>query len=195
MTKAVRSYVIFVGVLAIFAFGLMAVKVSPAARRWYETGRNQGTLIRTPNAVPARSAEIGRPQALPNIAPFATVTVSSTDDAGFSQGVADGIVDAQEWKSNTTTADAWIMLNWQKPALVEEIDLYDRINPNDNVRSGVLTFEDGSTISVGALPTGGDPAQIKFPPKIVKWVMFRINTAQGRNAGLAELMVRGILNP
>ncbi len=34
--------------------------------------------------------------------------------------------------SNTTTPDAWIMLTWERPALVDAIDLYARINLNDN---------------------------------------------------------------
>ncbi len=176
------------------------MKTSDSVRRWrdFEALREQGTVIRYPDSIKAA----GLPQsvegeALPNIAPYAKVTVSSVDPShgSFSGGVADGIVNVQEWMSHRQTAGAWIMLEWNSPALVEEVDLYDRLSPEDNVLSGTLIFDDGSVIAVGALPTDGTPAQIKFIPKPVSWLMFRIDNAQGRNAGLGEIMVRGTLNP
>jgi hypothetical protein len=57
-----------------------------------------------------------------------------------------------------------------------------------------LTFDDGSTIRVDSLPPGGAPQRIRFPAKTVHSVVFRIDQAQGINAGLAEIMVLGTLN-
>ncbi|MGD0501089.1 MAG: hypothetical protein ABSC23_21985, partial [Bryobacteraceae bacterium] len=48
---------------------------------------------------------------------------------------------------------------------------------------------------VGPLPVDGSPARIGFRPKSVKWVSFRIGATQGSNPGLADIMVRGELNP
>ena len=194
MTKAVRNYVVFVGLLSLCAVGLMATRIVPAARQWRagKVLQGEGTVIR----IPGKAVRAGAGRRLGNIAPFAEVTVSSMEasDASFAQGVADGVVDAREWLSGGRSPGAWIMLNWDKPALVEEIDLYDRISPEDNVLSGTLTFDDGRVIPVGSLPRDGRPAQIKFAPKTVSWVTFRIDSTQGNNAGLAEIMVRGILN-
>ncbi len=199
MTKAARSYVIFVGVLSLCVFGLLAAKLVLTARGWREFAllRDQGTVIRYPNgAAVSGLAQPDEGQPL-NIAPYAKVTVSSIDPSNRATGggVADGVVNAHEWMSRGRTAGAWIMLEWDKPAMVQEIDLYDRLSPEENVLGGTLVFDDGSMIAVGALPTDGTPARITFSPKVVSWVMFRIDEAQGRNSGLAEIMVFGMLNP
>jgi hypothetical protein len=55
-------------------------------------------------------------------------------------------------------------------------------------------FDDGSTIPVESLPPAGFPRQITFPAKTARSVVFRIDRAQGVNAGLAEIMVFGTLN-
>jgi hypothetical protein len=49
-------------------------------------------------------------------------------------------------------------------------------------------------IPVDTLPPGGPPRRITFPAKTVRSVIFRIDQAQGLNAGLAEIMVFGTLN-
>jgi hypothetical protein len=108
--------------------------------------------------------------------------------------VADGQPDTNEWTSAGEGAGAWITLSWDHPATVTEIDLYDRPNPLDNVLSGTLTFDDGSIIVVRSLPAAGGPERVVFPPKIIRSVTFRIDQAQGTNAGLDEIMVIGTLN-
>ena len=128
-----------------------------------------------------------------NIAPFATVTVSSIDesDERLGGGVADGVVDTKGWVAREEMAGAWIKLSWDRPALVTEIALYDRPNRVDNVLSGTLTFDDGTSIAVPALPTAGSPWRITISPKVVHWLMFRIDRAEGRSTGLEEIMVMG----
>jgi hypothetical protein len=131
-----------------------------------------------------------------NIAPMAVVTVSSQDSARgqTGEGVADGRPDTSEWSTAGEGSGAWINLTWERQATVTEIDLYDRPDPLENVISGTLTFEDGSVIVVHALPASGAPERIIFAPKIIHSVTFRIDQAQGRNAGLEEIMVIGTLN-
>ncbi len=200
MTKTARRYVIFIGTLSICIIGWMTVNFARDIRQWRDLGspREEGTVIREPDAPTdnalVRSAEN---EQLPNIAPFATVTVSSVDESRRSagRGVADGTVDEQEWMSLRQHAGAWIMLDWGKPVLVDEVDLYDRLSLEENVLGGVLTFDDGTIVAVGPLPSDGTPAQIKVTPKAVSWLMFRIDSVQGRDAGLAEIMVHGLLNP
>jgi hypothetical protein len=196
MTKAVRNCVGFVVCLALFAAGLMAMKLAPAARAWRsgEFPGIQGTVIRLANhAAAPRLAQAGERRRLPDIAPFARVTVSSF--SGNDPASDAGAVDAREWMSGPQPEGSWIMLDWKEPTVVHEIDLYDRTSPEDNVRGGLLTFSDGSVIGVGPLPVDGSPARIGFRPKSVKWVSFRIGATQGSNPGLADIIVRGELNP
>ena len=131
-----------------------------------------------------------------NIAPFAIVSVSSVEesDSELAQGVADGVADSREWVTEGETGGAWIRLYWNAPATIMGVDLYDLPNPTDNVLSGTLTFDDGSVIPVGSLPAGGAPRRVTFPAKTVRSVVFRIDQAQGLNAGLAEIMVFGAMN-
>jgi hypothetical protein len=39
----------------------------------------------------------------------------------------------------------------------------------------------------------GTPWGIHFPTKTVQWIRFRIDSAQGKNEGLAEIMIYGEL--
>jgi hypothetical protein len=121
------------------------------------------------------------------------VTVSSIEesDEHAGGGVADGVVDTKEWVAREEMSGAWIKLSWDRPTVITEIDLYDRPNRVDNVLSGMLTFDDGSSIVVPALPADGSPWRITFPPKVVHWLMFRIDRAEGRSTGLEEIMVMG----
>jgi hypothetical protein len=169
--------------------GLLGLRFAPSVLR---TARS-GVVIRRPDRVPVTQATDPHQR---NLAPLATVTVSSEDNArGQSgEGVADGRPDANEWTTAGEGAGAWITLVWDRPATVTEIDLYDRASPVDNVLSGSLTFDDGSVIVVRALPASGGPEKVVFPPKVIHSVTFRIDQAQGRNAGLDEIMVIGTLN-
>ena len=189
MSNSIRNYVWLVAAALACVAGLLALRFAPSALRW---GR-QGVVIRRPTAV--RLTKAGD-RNVRNIAPLATVTVSSEDTARgqTGEGVADGRPDASEWSSAGEGAGAWITLTWEHPATVTEIDLYDRPDPVDNVLSGTLTFDDASVIPVRALPAGGSPEHVTFPPKTIRSVTFRIDQAQGRNAGLGEIMVMGTLN-
>jgi hypothetical protein len=189
MSNPVRGYVWLVAVALVCIAGLFALRFAPSMWR---LGRS-GVVIRRPNSVPPTKAGVRQ---LRNIAPFATVTVSSEDTSRgqTGAGVADGQPDTNEWSTVGEIEGAWITLTWDQPATVTEIDLYDRPDPVDKVLSGTLTFEDGSVIVVHALPASGAPERISFAPKTIRSVTFRIDQAQGRNAGLDEIMVIGTLN-
>jgi hypothetical protein len=199
MTRAARSYVILAGAVPVCIAGLMALGLGKRSRwREFEPAGRQGIVIRNASRAAAPGTRrIASGSTLPNIAPYAKVTVSSVDAANrdLASGVADGVADTREWLSYGQTAGAWILLEWDNPAMVEEIDLYDRPSPAENVLSGLLIFDDGSSMPVAALPPDGTPARIAFPPKAVKSVLFRIDSIEGSNAGLEEIMVRGVLNP
>jgi hypothetical protein len=189
MSVSVRNSVWLVAGVLVCIAGVFVLHFAPKALRWSRAG----VIVRRPNQASLARAAVGLPR---NIAPLATVTVSS-EDASRGQtgaGVADGRPDGSEWASAGEDAGAWITLTWDRPAVVSEVDLYDRPDPVENVLSGTLTFEDGSVIVVHALPAEGAPERVVFPPKTIRSVTFRIDQAQGRNPGLGEIMVIGTLN-
>jgi len=180
-----RTRVLAVGAAAALFSAALVIGLwfAPAAR-------HVAIVIRRPSPVtPVKQAVAAGPL---NIAPFATVTVSSAgDDRGQAAGVADGDVNASQWVTQDELQGAWIKLAWDRPAVVEQIDLYDRPGPAENILGGSLIFDDGAMIPVPKLPPDGAPWRTRFPPKHVHWVMFRIDAAQGRTTGLAEIMVFG----
>lgn len=188
MSREVRVVVI-VAVMALLGAGWWVARQSEkvAPRAVIVRRPDGGQLIQ--RAV--RLAHGGQP----NVAPLATVTVSSNQEQNPGGGVADGVVDGREWLSGGEGAGAWIRLEWERPPMINEIELYDRPNPQENVLRGVLSFDDGSVIQVPALPPGGEAWSATFPAKRVRWVMFRIDSSQGANAGLAEIMVYGMPVP
>jgi hypothetical protein len=179
---------LWLGVVVMTVIGVaLGARFLPTAIRL----SRQGVVLRRPGATRvAANADGG----FRNIAPAATVTASSEvpSRGRGGEGVADGQPDANEWVSEDSVG-AWIMLTWDRPALISEIVLYDRPDPASNVVAGTLSFDDGSVIIVRALPAEGAPERIKFPPKTVRSVTFRIDHAQGPNAGLDEIMVMGAL--
>ena len=192
MSGSGRNYIWLVAGVLVCIAGVLAVHFAPKAVRW---GR-AGVIVRRPNKAPLTPLARAGERQPRNIAPLATVTVSSEDASRgqTSAGVADGLPDASDWTTAGEGAGAWITLTWDQPATVSEIDLYDRPDPVEKVLSGTLTFEDGSVIVVHALPAGGAPERVVFPPKTIHSVTFRIEQAQGRNAGLGEIMVIGTVN-
>ena len=92
-----------------------------------------------------------------NIVQTAKVTVSGTEDGYSAEGAVDGIVGGypidktQEWSAGQTVS-ASLTLTWDTPQTVDRVVLYDRPNLDDQVTSGEITFSDGSSLPVGALP-------------------------------------------
>jgi hypothetical protein len=195
MTRSARVFIVPIVVVLVVVAAVVAYRMGSGLWRFREKERvRRQTVIRRPTAPPLTAGRSSR-AAVVNIAPLATVTVSSNAAAGAGVGVADGVVDAQEWVTEKETGGAWIRLAWESPAAISEVSLYDRASPADNVLRGHLEFEDGSTISVPALPRAGTPWRAAFPAKTVRWVEFHIDSAEGAVTGLAEMMVMGILRP
>ncbi|HWM43315.1 MAG TPA: PIG-L family deacetylase, partial [Burkholderiales bacterium] len=134
-----------------------------------------------------------------NLAITAQVTVSSENSAG-NQGrlkAVDGVADGaphdptREWAS-ANQSGAWIQLDWPAPVSVAQINLHDRPHGGENVLAGTLSFSDGTSIAVGALPPEGKLLPVAFAPKTVSWVRFTIDQAQGTAPGLSEIQVLGV---
>ena len=106
--------------------------------------------------------------------------------------MADGVVDSSEWVARGELQGACIKLTWDRPAVVETDRSLRPAEPAGRiVLGGTLIFDDGAMIPVPKLPPDGTPWHVKIPPKHVTWIMFRIDGAQGRTTGLAEIMAFG----
>ena len=196
MWKELRIYVVIAASALLCVVLFFALRLASSARMLHEARRarnERSTVIRHPDVKMPESPDM----TAHNIAPFATVTVSSAEESNgrLGGGVADGVVDTKEWVTQEEMAGAWIKLSWDRPASVTEVALYDRPNRLDNVLGGTLSFDDGSVIAVPALPPAGTPWRMTFPPKVVHWLMFRIERAEGKNTGLEEIMVFETSNP
>jgi LmbE family N-acetylglucosaminyl deacetylase len=133
-----------------------------------------------------------------NLALSAQVTASSENASQGRLKAVDGLVDgahhdaAREWVSANQLGGAWIQLDWPAAVSVSQVNLHDRPLGAENVLAGTLSFSDGTSIAVGALPADGKLLPVTFAPKTVSWVRFTIDQAQGTAAGLSEIQVLGV---
>jgi LmbE family N-acetylglucosaminyl deacetylase len=95
-----------------------------------------------------------------------------------------------EWVANEM-AGAWAQVSWPTAQQVTRVVIHDRPDVTENITAGTLTFSDGSSLPVGALPTNGASLSVTFPAKDITWVRFTVGSATGTAAGLAELEVYG----
>lgn len=96
-----------------------------------------------------------------------------------------------EWVSNNQLAGAWAQLTWTTAQALTRVVLHDRPDTAENITGGTLTFSDGSSLTVGALPTSGGGLTVTFPQKNVTWVRFTATGAVGTAAGLSEFEAYG----
>src|SRR5882672_3220319 len=133
-----------------------------------------------------------------NLAITAQVSASSEASANSRMKAVDGFADgaphdaSREWVSASQLSGAWIQLDWSAPVSVAQVNLYDRPDRGENVLAGTLSFSDGTSIAVGALPPDGKLLPVTFAPKTVSWVRFTIDQATGTAAGLSEIQVLGV---
>ncbi len=159
----------------------------------------------TTYSAPMRANVFVSPPVPENVALRATASASS-ETAGTLQTAAkviDGVVDGapgdytREWATASQGAGAWIELHWAQPQSVDRVILYDRPNGDDNVLGGILTFSDGSMVTVGQLSNDGSATTVIFAPRSISSVRFTITSVSPStgNVGLAELEVWSIVGP
>ncbi|MFC7530296.1 PIG-L family deacetylase [Actinoplanes sp. GCM10030250] len=133
------------------------------------------------------------------VAPRATVTASSQNTNSSQQAiravdgytVGTGIGTNREWATTGGKAGSWLKLAWDKPQSINKVVLHDRPNGNDQITGGTLTFSDGSTVTVPALPNNGGAQTITFGKRTVTGMTFTVTkvSATTANVGLAEIQV------
>ncbi len=105
--------------------------------------------------------------------------------------VVDGIIgqwNTGEWASNGEL-NPWVNLAWSSPHTVNKIVLYDRVNTTDWAPGGLLTFSDGSTVTVTGIDNAGAAKTVTFTNKTITWVNFQVQGGSGQNVGLSEFQV------
>lgn len=135
-----------------------------------------------------------------NLAPLATVTVSSeysyNYNASCAVNSAIGSYGGCEWVSKGEK-NPWIQLTWGNPnpqVTINKIVFYGAYPdvyhiPGTDIPGGTLTFSDGSSINVTGISPDGKAKIVTFPGKTVSWVKFQSVGGKTINNGLAEIQV------
>ncbi|MFP5415620.1 MAG: discoidin domain-containing protein, partial [Actinomycetes bacterium] len=110
-------------------------------------------------------------------------------------GVAEGYPTSpqMEWSSAEQKGGAWIQLTWPSPVTLDRIVLHDRPNADDRILSGTLSFSQGGSVSVGALPNDGAAQSVTFASRTVTSVRLTVNSVSAETwaIGLAEIEAWG----
>ncbi|MEU7909277.1 PIG-L family deacetylase [Actinoplanes sp. NPDC049118] len=127
-----------------------------------------------------------------NVMPLAALSASSgTNVAKAVDGLTSGdpVATGNEWTTAGGKAGSWIYGRFANVQTIDKVVLYDRPNAGDQVTSGKLTFSDGSSVNVGALPNTGEGKVVSFPPRTVWSLKFTVAgvSATTKNIGLAEM--------
>jgi len=135
--------------------------------------------------------------------PGVQVTASSvdTDVSPSASSAVDGVAEGYptelslEWSSAQEGDGAWVELTWPTPVTLDRVVLHDRPNLDDEVLAGTLTFSDGSTVAVGALPNNGQARTVSFARRAVTSVRFTVTSASDATwaSGLAEFEAWGMV--
>ena len=132
-----------------------------------------------------------------NLAVTATATASSTRSTLTTPDrAADGSVTGTplhengEWVSDDQHAGAWIQLTWPSERTLVNVVLHDRTLSSENVTGGTLSFSDGSSVAVSALPSSGAGMAVSFPSRSATWIRFTGDIRLGN--GRWSLGVRGL---
>jgi hypothetical protein len=130
-----------------------------------------------------------------NVAPSSTVTASSENpaDGQTATKAIDGVIDGYpgdytaEWATQGGVAGSWLQLDWSAPVELTRLVLHDRPNEWDQVTGAMLTFSDGSSVTVpAALDNAGAAVKVDFPARSVSWVRITV-TSVGQYTGSAGL--------
>lgn len=93
-----------------------------------------------------------------------------------------------EWASQGEPLP-WIKLTWASPIKIGTIVLVDRVNGDDWITGGEITFSDGTVITFGELDDVGAPLFIDIPDITADSFTIQVTSSEGPNPGLAEIEV------
>lgn len=93
------------------------------------------------------------------------------------------------WIPGEDDGESSATYTFEEPSDIYSVVLYDNPSADDNIKDGILIFDDGSRISTGPLPANGSRCEIVVNKKGVKSLTFTISEKEGKLAGLSEMEV------
>lgn len=94
-----------------------------------------------------------------------------------------------KWSPDSSDAAKTVTLTFEQPQNISSVKLYDDYRTENQIKAGVLTFSDGSTVDVGELKNNGSATTVTFSQKTgITSVSFKITSYNG-TPGLAEFEV------
>ena len=129
-----------------------------------------------------------------NIAPDAFVAVSKGNGYAAIDGKISGYPRERsaEWEAKGQKKSAMILLRWQSPVKINQVKLYDRINPNDQILSGIIRIDNGLEFEVGPLDNSAKKGTvIDLKGARTRQLTFEVSSvsAKTNSIGLAEIEV------
>lgn len=99
------------------------------------------------------------------------------------------LYDYYKWSPEINDTNKIVTLKFKEPLDIDSVRLYDDSRPDNHIKSGLLTFSDGSSLEVGALNNCGSATIIEFnTKKRITFVRFQIKEYIG-TPGLSEFEV------
>lgn len=98
-----------------------------------------------------------------------------------------------QWASGTTVGTT-LTLTWSSAISITQVVLYDRPNLSDQITGGMLTFDDGSSVTFGALVNDGSATYVNLTSAVTTSSLLLTVTSVSSttsSAGLAEIEVFG----
>ena len=125
-----------------------------------------------------------------SIAGNAKISASSSLGGRFSmKNLNDNVISLKEKGTWRAKADgAWVKLYWSEPQFIDRVVIYNSQNESYSVKSGVLSFSDGTSVEV-KLPEDGTAFSVSFDEKHTDFVEFRILESAGPVAELTEIEI------
>lgn len=106
-----------------------------------------------------------------------------------SHGARSRSAGSSSWVAGRPGAGQWLRIVWPERVRIASVQLFGgAATAETSVRSGLLRFDDGSTVLVGALePSGGAPTTVAFTPRSTRSVRFTVTSiAAGSSASVAR---------
>ena len=127
-----------------------------------------------------------------NLAFYADVAVSgemnvTLDKRGINDNIIAEFGRIGDWQSGKEQ-DKWVELSWYEPQTVNKIILHDSASMTEWTKSGIVSFDDGSSVEIKDIRNSGYPCAVEFETKTIKKLRFTITDFEG-GGGLSELQV------
>ncbi|GAA6027301.1 hypothetical protein JCM8097_002573 [Rhodosporidiobolus ruineniae] len=136
-----------------------------------------------------------------NLALSAVCSASSEWAPSLASSACDGIVggyvaslggdkatlESQEWGTRGEGGGAWLLISWSSPVSFNQVVLWDRLNPDDNIVAGRVEFGNGLFVGFGALDPNGAAGMYLNLDSTVTTTSIKVYISA--NIGLAEVQV------